>query len=389
MSCFCCGSSSQLSKTLKRINSKVRRCPSSDSTLLPSQSQLDNDEPDTAERANNDSGSLFTKCFTFQKLYDATQNFSPKCLVDIGSFGNVYRGKLEETGEIVAIEHLDRNGPRGNREFLVQVMMLSILNHPNLINLIGYCAEVGNERFLVHEYLPLGSLDKHLHDRSSQGMPPLDWNTRMKIALGTASALEYIHQKAAPPVIYRNLKPSNILLDSDFNAKLSDFGLAKLGPTGDKEYVSASIPENLGYIAPEFERTGLLTVKADVYSFGVVLLELITGRRAVDMTRPPKEQNLVFWALQILKKPKKFPELADPLLQGKFPSQGFNKALAVAAMCLQEQQTARPMMSDVVAAIMSISSDKNLDDNMISPPLEAQVEHNNLEKVADEFDLGK
>uniref|UniRef100_A0A803MLJ6 Protein kinase domain-containing protein n=1 Tax=Chenopodium quinoa TaxID=63459 RepID=A0A803MLJ6_CHEQI len=304
----------------------------------------DNNEPNTAERASNDSGSLITKCFTFQELYDATQNFSPDCQVDIGSFGNVYRGKLGETGEIVAIEHFDRNGPRGNREFLVQVMMLSILHHPNLINLIGYCAEDGNERFLVHEYLSLGSLDKHLHDRSSQEKPPIDWYTRIKIALGTASALEFIHHKAIPSVIYRNLKPSNILLDSDFNAKLYDFGLS-------------------------------LDLLADVYSFGVFLLELITGRRAVDMTRPPKEQNLVFWALRILKKPKKFPELADPLLQGKFPSQGFIKALAVAAMCLQEQQTARPMMSDVVAAIMSISSDDNLDDNMISLPHEAYVEH--------------
>ncbi|KNA24923.1 hypothetical protein SOVF_011160 [Spinacia oleracea] len=362
MSCFCCGSSSQIK------------------ALRSSQSQLDNNDPNTPG-ANNDSGSLITKGFTLQVLTDATDNFSPECLVDVGSFGKVYRGNLRETGEIVAVEHLDMNGSRGHREFLVQVMMLSILHHPNLINFIGYCAQ-GNERILVHEYLPLGSLDQHLHDRSSKQNPPLNWYTRMKIALGTASALEYMHSKAIPPVIYRNLKPSNILLDNDFNAKLYDFGLSKLGPTGDKEHVSASIMGTFGYIAPEYEKTGLLTLKADVYSFGVVLLELVTGRRAVDITRPSKEQNLVSWANRIMKKPKKFPELADPLLQGNFPAQGFNQTMAVIAMCLEEKQTARPMMSDVVAAIKHISSEK-LDDNVNSPPLEAGVESNDLVKGAD------
>lgn len=124
---------------------------------------------------------------------------------------------------------------------------------------------------------------------------PLDWFTRMKIALGAAKGLEYLHDKANPPVIYRDLKSSNILLDNNFNAKLSDFGLAKLGPVGEKTHVSSRVMGTYGYCAPEYQRTGQLTVKSDVYSFGVVLLELITGRRAIDTTRPTGEQNLVSW----------------------------------------------------------------------------------------------
>jgi serine/threonine protein kinase len=124
---------------------------------------------------------------------------------------------------------------------------------------------------------------------------PLDWFTRMKIALDAAKGLEYLHDKANPPVIYRDLKSSNILLDKDFNAKLSDFGLAKLGPTGDMSHVSSRVMGTYGYCAPEYQRTGQLTVKSDIYSFGVVLLELITGRRTIDNTRPSREQNLVSW----------------------------------------------------------------------------------------------
>lgn len=123
----------------------------------------------------------------------------------------------------------------------------------------------------------------------------LDWFTRMKVALDAAKGLEYLHDKANPPVIYRDLKSSNILLDRDFNAKLSDFGLAKLGPTGDKSHVSSRVMGTYGYCAPEYQRTGQLTVKSDIYSFGVVLLELITRRRTIDNTRPTREQNLVTW----------------------------------------------------------------------------------------------
>ncbi|XP_021767359.1 probable serine/threonine-protein kinase PBL7 [Chenopodium quinoa] len=372
MSWYCCESSSRLNKALKKINGKLRQHPSSDLTVSPKRLTQPADEPNnTAERAINDSGPPIADIYTYRELADATHDFSRNCLVNVGSFGNVYRGKLGETREIVAIEHLDRNGSRGDSEFNVQVMMLNLLNHPNVINLIGYCTR-GNDRFFIHEYLPLGSLDKHLHDRLSLQMPPLDWHTRMKIALGTAKALEYMHDKANPPVIYRNLKPCNILLDNDYNAKLSDFGLSKFGPICDKEHVSVRVRGTFGYIAPEYVKRGFLSVKADVYNFGIVLLELLTGRRAVDIIRETKEQELSYWANRmILKKSKKVLELADPLLQGTFPTRRFYQTFAVAHMCLRENSTVRPMMSDVVAAILYISSDGNVDGSINSPLHEA------------------
>ncbi|XP_078176078.1 putative serine/threonine-protein kinase PBL23 isoform X3 [Carex rostrata] len=238
---------------------------------------------------------------------------------------------------------------QGNREFLVEVLMLSLLHHDNLVNLIGYCAD-SHQRILVYEYMPFGSLEDHLLD-----LPPektaLDWNTRMKIALGAAKGLEYLHETANPPVIYRDFKASNILLDEVFNPKLSDFGLAKVGPVGDKSYVSTRVMGTYGYCAPEYALTGKLTTMSDVYSYGVVFLEIITGRRAIDMTKPESEQNLVQWAEPRFRDKKRFVEMADPALDGEYPTKGLYQALAIAAMCLQEEASTRPVISDVVTAL--------------------------------------
>ncbi|WZZ29859.1 hypothetical protein YC2023_013260 [Brassica napus] len=274
---------------------------------------------------------IAAKTFTFRELATATKNFRQECLIGEG------------------VKQLDRNGQQGNKEFIVEVLMLSLLHHKHLVNLIGYCAD-GDQRLLVYEYMSRGSLEDHLLDLTP-GQVPLDWDTRIRIALGAAMGLEYLHDKADPPVIYRDLKASNILLDNDFNAKLSDFGLAKLGPVGDKQHVSSRVMGTYGYCAPEYQRTGQLTIKSDVYSFGVVLLELITGRRVIDTTRPKDEHNLVTWAQPVFKEPSRFPELADPSLEGVFPEKALNQAVAVAAMCLQEEETLRPLISDVVTAL--------------------------------------
>ncbi|KAE8677623.1 Serine/threonine-protein kinase CDG1 [Hibiscus syriacus] len=242
-------------------------------------------------------------------------------------------------GLVVAVKKFDRDGLRGNREFLVEVLMLGLLHHPNLVNLIGYCAD-GDQRLLVFEFMPLGSLEAHLHDLPPD-KEPLDWNTRMKIAAGAAVGLEYLHNKANPPVLYRNLKPSNILLDEGYHPKLSDFGMVKLGP-GEKTHVSTRVVGTYGYCAPEYAMTGQLSLNSDVYSFGVVFLELITGRKAIDNMRAPGEQNLVAWARPLLEDRRKFPKMADPLLQGRYPMRGLYQPLAVAAMCLQEAAAARP-----------------------------------------------
>ncbi|XP_038874380.1 serine/threonine-protein kinase PBS1 [Benincasa hispida] len=297
---------------------------------------------------------ISAQTFTFRELAIATKNFRPECFIGEGGFGRVYKGRLESTGQIVAVKQLDRNGLQGNREFLVEVLMLSLLHHPNLVNLIGYCAD-GDQRLLVYEFMPLGSLEDHLHEIPPE-KEPLDWNTRMKIAAGAARGLEYLHDKANPPVIYRDFKSSNILLDEGYHPKLSDFGLAKLGPVGDKSHVSTRVMGTYGYCAPEYAMTGQLTVKSDVYSFGVVFLELITGRRAIDSTRPQGEQNLVTWARPFFNDRRRFSKLADPQLQGRYPMRGLYQALAVASMCTQEQAAARPLIGDVVTALSYLAN---------------------------------
>uniref|UniRef100_A0A0D3FV90 non-specific serine/threonine protein kinase n=1 Tax=Oryza barthii TaxID=65489 RepID=A0A0D3FV90_9ORYZ len=337
---------------------------------------------------------ISAQTFTFRQLAAATRNFREECFIGEGGFGRVYKGRLDGTGQIVAIKQLNRDGTQGNKEFLVEVLMLSLLHHQNLVNLVGYCAD-GDQRLLVYEYMPLGSLEDHLHDLPPDKVP-LDWNTRMKIAAGAAKGLEYLHDKAQPPVIYRDFKSSNILLGEDFHPKLSDFGLAKLGPVGDKSHVSTRVMGTYGYCAPEYAMTGQLTVKSDVYSFGVVLLELITGRKAIDSTRPHVEQNLVSWHLIILTsgiytvltsaitffkrfigkvdvliivrtkcraRPlfndrRKLPKMADPGLEGRYPMRGLYQALAVASMCIQSEAASRPLIADVVTALSYLASQK-------------------------------
>ncbi|KAH6812955.1 Protein kinase superfamily protein [Perilla frutescens var. frutescens] len=365
MGCFSCFSSHERRASKRYTEKKKGTFRTSNSHQEPSpqprpnsrSQQPSNEIPrkTAADVANNKAAgkeggdNIAAQTFTFRELASATKNFRQEYLLGEGGFGRVYKGHLDKTNQMVAVKQLDRNGLQGNREFLVEVLMLSLLHHQNLVNLIGYCAD-GEQRLLVYEYMKLGSLEDHLLDLSPN-RTPLPWFTRMKIALHAAKGLEYLHDKANPPVIYRDLKSSNILLDKDYNAKLSDFGLAKLGPVGDKSHVSTRVMGTYGYCAPEYQRTGQLTVKSDVYSFGVVLLELITGKRAIDNRRRPEQQNLVTWAEPIFMEPSRFSELADPLLRGDFPKKSFNQAVAISAMCLQEDAIVRPLISDVVTAL--------------------------------------
>ncbi|KAL4278933.1 hypothetical protein GQ457_03G027480 [Hibiscus cannabinus] len=355
----CGGKSNKNGKKKLPINDTTPTINSSDDQIPSTSEKLKvNSAPDAKKEANKDGGSdhIAAHTFTFRELAAATRNFQADYLLGEGGFGRVYKGRLESTNQVVAIKQLDRNGLQGNREFLVEVLMLSLLHHPNLVNLIGYCAD-GDQRLLVYEYMPLGCLEDHLHD-----LPPdkrqLDWNTRMKIAAGAAKGLEYLHDRASPPVIYRDLKCSNILLGEGYHPKLSDFGLAKLGPVGDKTHVSTRVMGTYGYCAPEYAMTGQLTLKSDVYSFGVVLLEIITGRKAIDNSRAGGEQNLVAWARPLFKDRRKFAQMADPLLQGQYPVRGLYQALAVAAMCVQEQPNMRPLIADVVTALTYLASQK-------------------------------
>ncbi|KAM7492694.1 hypothetical protein LguiA_035615 [Lonicera macranthoides] len=295
---------------------------------------------------------LSSEVFTYKELCASTQNFSFDCMIGEGGFGRVYKGYLESKNMEVAIKALDKNGFQGNREFLVEVLMLNLLHHTNLVKLVGYCVE-DDQRVLVYEYMRNGSLEDHLHGNKK----PLDWNTRMKIAKGAAKGLEYLHQTAYPPVIYRDFKASNILLDEKFNPKLSDFGMAKLGPTDGMTHVSTRVMGTYGYCAPEYALTGHLTTKSDVYSFGVVFLELISGRKVFDSSRKLEEQNLIPWAQKLMRNKKRFHLVADPLLEGNYPLKGLYQALAVADMCVQEEANARPLISDVVIALEYLCDD--------------------------------
>ncbi|KAL1809099.1 hypothetical protein ACET3Z_026089 [Daucus carota] len=296
-----------------------------------------------------DDEDITTQVFTFGELAAATKNFHPQKLVGKGGFGRVYKGQLKHNNQIVAIKQLDQNAVQGTEEFLEEIAALSHVQHPNLVNLIGYCAD-GHQKMLVYEYLSNGSLEDHLFEVSGK-KHPLDWYTRIKIAHGAAQGLEYLHDNANTPIVYSNFKASHILLDSEFNAKLVDFGSSRFGLSGEKDHVPMTMMQTYGHCAPEYSETGEPTPKSDVYSFGVLLLEIISGRRAIDTTRPKEEQNLVTWAHPIFKDKKKFRLIADPLLSDKYPVKALYQALAMAAMCLQEEANTRPVIADIAIAL--------------------------------------
>ncbi|KAJ8555996.1 hypothetical protein K7X08_022754 [Anisodus acutangulus] len=361
MNCFTCCRPKEENvhhkKTLKKSNQEKKNNKSQSSfDNLSFRTDSSRRKYISEEIAKLGKGNVSAEIFTYLELKLATQNFDNDHLLGEGGFGRVYKGHIGSKNLDVAVKQLDRNGFQGTREFLVEVLILSLLHHPNLVNLVGYCSD-GDQRILVYEYMPNGSLEDHLLELGPE-KNPLDWDTRMKIAEGAAKGLEYLHEKANPPVIYRDFKASNILLDENLNPKLSDFGLAKLGPTGDKSHVSTRVMGTYGYCAPEYASTGQLTAKSDVYSFGVVFLEMITGRRVIDTSKPSEEQNLVLWAQPLFRNKKKFHLMVDPLLEGNYPRKGLCQALAIAAMCLQQEASVRPLISDVVTALAFLSVNK-------------------------------
>ncbi|KAK4577816.1 hypothetical protein RGQ29_028083 [Quercus rubra] len=292
--------------------------------------------------------------FTFKQLHSATGGFSKSNVVGHGGFGLVYRGVLND-GRKVAIKFMDQAGKQGEEEFKVEVELLSRLRSPYLLALIGYCSD-NNHKLLVYEFMANGGLQVHLYPTSSDNpiSLKLDWETRLGIALEAAKGLEYLHEHVSPPVIHRDFKSSNILLDKNFHAKVSDFGLAKLGSEKVGGHVSTRVLGTQGYVAPEYALTGHLTTKSDVYSYGVVLLELLTGRVPVDMKRPSGEGVLVSWALPRLTDRDKVVEIMDPALEGQYSMKEVIQVAAIAAMCVQPEADYRPLMADVVQSLVPL-----------------------------------
>ncbi|KAI9126433.1 hypothetical protein K1719_002854 [Acacia pycnantha] len=297
------------------------------------------------------------RAFSFNELKNATKNFSNENYVGEGGFGIVYKGWIDLRNctaskpgpkSVVAVKKLKPQVFQGHKQWLTEVKYLGRLHHRNLVTLIGYCLE-GENRLLVYQFLPKGSLENHL--LKSQ---PLQWSVRIKVAIEAARGLSFLHN-AESQVIFRDFKASNILLDADFNAKLSDFGLAKEGPSGDKTHVSTQVVGTLGYAAPEYVSTGRLTAKSDVYSYGVVLLELMTGRRAYDESRGVVEQNLVQWAKPYLSDKRKLLRIMDTKLGGRYPLHAAYMVADLALKCLNDEDKARPSMTEVLATLEQIN----------------------------------
>ncbi|KAL8140729.1 hypothetical protein V2J09_006750 [Rumex salicifolius] len=285
-------------KTDDEINTHLHK--KDPSGLYPGRPRLNPDKGKVASIDGQASSSITANTFRFRDLAAATKNFREDFFLGEGGFGKVYKGQLETINQTVAIKQLNPHGWQGNREFIVEVLMLSLLHHPNLVNLIGYCAE-GEQRLLVYEYMPFGSLADHLYDLPS-GKKPLDWNTRMKIAVGAARGLEYLHNKAKPPVIYRDLKAPNILLDENYH---------------------------------------ILTISGSL--------------------RLDSEHKWVLSCMQarpLFKDRAQFLKMADPAMQGQYPSRNLYQAISIAAMCVQEQPSLRPVIGDVVTALSYLASTK-------------------------------
>ncbi|KAI9191939.1 hypothetical protein LWI28_015795 [Acer negundo] len=259
--------------------------------------------------------------FTLAELRVTTHNFARANLLGEGGFGPVYKGFVDDKlrlglkAQPVAVKALNLDGMQGHREWMVIKLFKSL-------NSLRYAAT-------------------------------LPWSTRMKIALGAAKGLAFLHGEDNP-VIYRDFKTSNILLDADFTAKLSDFGLAKDGPEGEETYVTTRVMGTQGYAAPEYVMTGHLTSKSDVFSFGVVLLELLTGKRSIDNTRPGRERSLIEWARPLMRDSRNLDRLMDPRLEGQYSTKGAQKAVALAYKCLSHKPKPRPTMSEVVKVLESL-----------------------------------
>ncbi|WJX89268.1 putative serine/threonine-protein kinase pbl19 [Trifolium repens] len=296
------------------------------------------------------------RVFSLQELRDATNGFNRMLKIGEGGFGSVYKGSiLPPNGQgdpiIVAIKRLNTRGFQGHKEWLAEVQFLSIVNHPNLVKLLGYCSvdgERGIQRLLVYEFMPNRSLETHLFSKT---LPTLPWKTRLEIMLGAAEGLAYLHEGLEIQVIYRDFKSSNVLLDEDFHPKLSDFGLAREGPQGDQTHVSTAVVGTQGYAAPEYIETGHLKVQSDMWSFGVVLYEILTGRRSLERNRPTAEQKLLDWVKQYPADSNRFSIIMDQRLRNQYPIAAARKIAKLADSCLKKNAEDRPSMNQIVEGL--------------------------------------
>ncbi|XP_022955864.1 protein STRUBBELIG-RECEPTOR FAMILY 6-like isoform X2 [Cucurbita moschata] len=299
---------------------------------------------------------ISVKSYSIADLQMATGSFDVENLLGEGSLGRVYQAQFDD-GKVLAVKKIDSAAfPRGLLEDFTEIVAnVSQLHHPNVTELMGYCSEHGLH-LLVYEFHKNGSLHDFLHI-SDEYSKPLTWNSRVKIALGTARALEYLHEVCAPSVVHRNIKSANILLDAEINPHLSDCGLASFITNLDQ---ALDHQVGSGYNAPEVTMSGQYTLKSDVYSFGVVMLELLSGRKPFDSSRPRDEQSLVRWATPQLHDIDALTKMVDPALKGLYPVKSLSRFADVVALCVQPEPEFRPPMSEVVESLVRLVQRSNM-----------------------------
>ncbi|GKV12695.1 hypothetical protein SLEP1_g23813 [Rubroshorea leprosula] len=332
------------------------------------------------------------RVFSFTELRRATNDFSVLLKIGEGGFGSVYKGSIKPADGkgnpmMVAIKKLNTHGLQGHKQWVAEVQFLGVVEHPNLVKLIGYCAvdgERGIQRLLVYEYMQNRSLEDHLFRKAYPAVP---WKKRLQVILGAAEGLAYLHEGLEVQVIFRDFKASNVLLDENFNARLSDFGLAREGPVAGQTHVSTAVVGTYGYAAPDYVETGHLTVKSDVWSFGVVLYEIITGRRSLERGLPKAEQRLLDWVKQFPADSKKFRLIMDPRLENQFSINAAREIAKLADTCLLKSSKDRPKMSQVVERLKQIIqvSDNGNTSEADSSSEPSQIESDDTETKPKQF----
>ncbi|KAJ0435767.1 putative protein kinase RLK-Pelle-LRR-IX family [Helianthus annuus] len=294
---------------------------------------------------------------SIQVLKSVTNNFSPSNILGRGGFGTVYKGELHD-GTKIAVKRMELSitNEKGLFEFQSEISVLTKVRHRHLVALLGYCLD-GNERLLVLEYMPQGALSRFLFNWESEDLKPLDWTTRLVIALDVAKGVEYLHGLAQQSFIHRDLKPSNILLGDDMRAKVGDFGLVRLAPDGKVSLVT-QLAGTFGYLAPEYAVAGRVTTKIDVFSFGVILMELITGRKALEETQPEDSVHLVQWFKKMHINKATFRKAIDPCLEPFLDETALASVTMVAELaghCCAREPYQRPDMSHAVNVLSSLT----------------------------------